>query len=78
MSLPTPSRLVEITRPKLLQTGDQPPLTLARWFTLVDQVHYLHFGLLLWGISGVVTVGVSLATPPPPADSLPRLTWASR
>ena len=45
---------------------------------MVDQVHYLHFGLLLWGISGVVTVGVSLAMPPPPPDSLPRLTWASR
>ena len=55
-----------------------PHTILPRWFTLVDQVHYLHFGLLLWGISGVVMVGVSLATPPPPADSLLRLTWASR
>ena len=23
---------------------------------VVDQIHYLHFGLLLWGISGIVTV----------------------
>ena len=24
---------------------------------VVDKIHYLHFGLLLWGISGIVTVG---------------------
>ena len=65
---------------------------------VVDQIHYLHFGLLLWGISGIVTVrwkfahikgkywcwqmfpkiGVSLAPPPPPEESLPRLTWPTR
>merc|ERR1719458_1957542 len=53
----------------------QPP---DWWFKVVDQIHYLHFGLLLWGISGIVTIGVSLATPPPPEESLPRLTWPTR
>merc|ERR1719244_1286768 len=53
----------------------QPP---EWWFTVVDQVHYLHFGLLLWGISGIVAISVSLVTPPPPKDSLHRLTWATR
>jgi len=54
------------------------PAPPAWWLNLVDQVHYLHFGLLLWFISGVVAVGISLATPPPPPSSLPRLTWWSR
>ena len=48
------------------------------WFTLVDNIHYLHFGLLLCFISGIVTIAVSLMTPPPPPDSLHRLTWWSR
>jgi len=48
------------------------------WYTLVDNIHYLHFGLLLCFISGIVTVAVSLMTPPPPPDSLHRLTWWSR
>jgi len=53
----------------------QPP---EWWFKVVDKIHYLHFGLILWGISGIVTIGVSLATPPPPEESLPRLTWPTR
>ena len=48
------------------------------WYTLVDDIHYLHFGLLLWFISGVVSISVSLMTPPPPENSLHRLTWWSR
>lgn len=44
----------------------------------MDQIHYLHFGLLLWFISGLVAVVVSLMTPPPPEDSLHRLTFWSR
>merc|ERR1719228_154841 len=53
----------------------QPP---DWWFKLVDDIHYLHFGLLLWFITGIVTVGVSLMTTPPPEDSLHRLTWWTR
>ena len=56
-------------------TAESPP---QWWFDIVDQVHYLHFGLILWFISLVVTVVVSLMTPPPPPDSLHRLTWWSR
>jgi Na+/proline symporter len=52
--------------------SEKPP---AWWYTLVDDIHYLHFGLLLWLISGVVSISVSLMTPPPPEDSLHRLTW---
>lgn len=48
------------------------------WHDIVGQVHYLHFGLILWAISGFVTVAVSLVTPPPPPDSLHRLTYWSR
>ena len=55
--------------------ADNPP---EWWLLIVDQIHYLHFGLLLWFISGVVTVAVSLMTPPPPPDSLHRLTWWSK
>jgi len=55
--------------------SEKPP---AWWYSLVDNIHYLHFGLLLWFISGVVTISVSLMTPPPPEDSLHRLTWWSR
>merc|ERR1719495_3114240 len=48
------------------------------WYRLVDNIHYLHFGLLLCFISGIVTIAVSLMTPPPPEESLPRLTWPTR
>ena len=55
--------------------GQTPP---DWWYLLVDNIHYLHFGLLLCFISGIVTIAVSLMTPPPPLDSLHRLTWWSR
>ena len=29
-------------------------------FKVVDKIHYLHFGLILWGISGIVTVNMNL------------------
>jgi len=48
------------------------------WYSLVDDIHYLHFGLLLWGISGIVIICVSLMTSPPPEESIYRLTWWSR
>merc|ERR1719153_28560 len=48
------------------------------WYSLVDDIHYLHFGLLLWGISGIVIICVSLMTSPPPEESTYRLTWWSR
>ena len=37
---------------------------------------YIHFSICLktWNVK----IGVSLATPPPPEESLPRLTWPTR
>jgi sodium/glucose cotransporter 1/sodium/glucose cotransporter 9 len=48
------------------------------WYMLIDNIHYLHFGVLLWFISGLVAIIVSLMTDPPPEDSLHRLTFWSR
>nr|XP_027237505.1 sodium/glucose cotransporter 4-like isoform X2 [Penaeus vannamei] len=45
---------------------------------LVGNVHYLHFGCILWLLTGVVTVGVSFMTEPIPAECLYRLTFWSR
>ncbi len=38
----------------------------------MDDIHYLHFGIILWGITGVVTVVVSLWTKPIPEEYLYR------
>ncbi|KAM9761780.1 sodium/glucose cotransporter 4-like isoform 2-T2 [Menidia menidia] len=46
------------------QPDPRPPLLL--------QLHYLHFALVLLGLSGLVTAAVSLATPPPPARAAPQ------
>lgn len=48
------------------------------WFDIVDDIHYLHFGILLWFITGIVAIGVSLITDPIPEESLYRLTFWSR
>ena len=59
--------------------GDFDAAQPAQWWQLiVGEVHYLHFGLILWFISGLVAVVVSLLTPAPPPDSLARLTWWTR
>ncbi|KAM4548016.1 sodium/glucose cotransporter 4 [Odontesthes bonariensis] len=44
---------------------------------LVD-VHYLYFALILMALTCLVIVAVSLATPPIPKEHLYRLTWWSR
>ena len=44
----------------------------------MDRIHYLHFGILLFGIAGSVSIIVSLLTPPIPEESLYRLTFWSR
>ncbi|XP_071791025.1 sodium/glucose cotransporter 4-like [Asterias amurensis] len=45
---------------------------------IVSQVHYLYFGILLFVISMVVTIVVSLLTKPIPEKYLVRLTWRTR
>ncbi len=39
---------------------------------VVGNIHYLHFGVILFAISGVVTIIISLLTPPIPENSLYR------
>jgi sodium/glucose cotransporter 1/sodium/glucose cotransporter 9 len=49
------------------------------WYrALILDVHYLHFGILLWGISTIIAIVVSLCTEPIPAENLYRLTFWSR
>ncbi|XP_042863337.1 sodium/glucose cotransporter 4-like [Penaeus japonicus] len=45
---------------------------------MVGNVHYLHFGCILWLLTGLVTVAVSLMTKPIPSECLYRLTFWSR
>ena len=44
-----------------------------RWWVLtVKNLHFLNFGVILWLISGVITVVVSLLTPPMDKEYLYR------
>lgn len=45
---------------------------------MVKDIHFLHFSIILWFVSGVVAVGVSLITKPVPEGSLHRLTYWTR
>ncbi|XP_023340266.1 LOW QUALITY PROTEIN: sodium/glucose cotransporter 4-like [Eurytemora carolleeae] len=45
--------------------GSSEPPPPEWWQRLVGDIHFLHFGLLLWAISGIVAIVVSLLTPPP-------------
>ncbi|XP_063869321.1 sodium/mannose cotransporter SLC5A10-like isoform X2 [Scylla paramamosain] len=50
------------------------------WFlqAIVGNVHYLHFSCILWIITGVVTIAVSLLTEPIADSCLYRLTYWTR
>ena len=48
------------------------------WYLWVKNIHYLHFGVILFAISGVVSIIVSLVTPPIPEENLYRLTFWTR
>ena len=52
-----------------------PPEWWNRW---VKDIHYLHFGVILFLISGIVTVLVSIVTEPISEEHLYRLTFWSR
>ncbi|RXG64240.1 Sodium/proline symporter [Armadillidium vulgare] len=45
---------------------------------LIDNVHYLHFGCILFVITVVIVMAISLMTPPIPEECLFRLTFWSR
>ena len=51
-------------------TDDEPPP--EWWYKLVDKIHYLHFGIILWFISGITAIVVSLLTKPIPEACLYR------
>ncbi|XP_019717628.1 sodium/glucose cotransporter 5 [Hippocampus comes] len=42
---------------------------------VLRRVHYLHFAILLCGLTAVVVIVVSLLTPPPGREQLKNLTW---
>ena len=44
----------------------------------VDDIHYLHYGALLFVITGITTIVISLMTEPIPPEKLYRLTFWSR
>nr|KAF6274276.1 solute carrier family 5 member 10 [Myotis myotis] len=53
---------------------------MATWYWCTDQVilgsiHYLHFAIALFALSGAVVVAGSLLTPPPPGAQIQNLTW---
>jgi len=48
------------------------------WYQVIDSVHYLHFGVLLWALTTVITICVSIMTEPIAKDYLYRLTFWSR
>jgi len=58
--------------------GSDDPKPPDWWYSLIDNLHYLHFGFILWIITGIVTILVSLVTEPIPGKYLHRLTFWSR
>ncbi|ETE73666.1 Sodium/glucose cotransporter 4, partial [Ophiophagus hannah] len=46
--------------------------------SVLKDVHYLYFAIILFGLTVAVIVFVSLCTPPIPEENLPRLTWWTR
>jgi sodium/glucose cotransporter 1/sodium/glucose cotransporter 9 len=48
------------------------------WYQIIDSIHYLHFGILLWALTTVITISVSVLTEPIGKEHLYRLTFWSR
>ncbi|XP_006153253.1 sodium/glucose cotransporter 5 [Tupaia chinensis] len=42
---------------------------------LLRSIHYLHFAVALFALSGAIVVAGSLLTPPPQDDQIENLTW---
>ena len=64
-----------MTQPACGSNDPEPPYW---WKRVVGDIHFLHFGVLLWGITGIVAIAVSIVTEPIPENSLYRLTFWSR
>jgi len=57
---------------------DSPRAPPDWWYTLIGNIHYLHFGVILFFISGLVAMSVSLLTAPIDRKHLHRLTFWTR
>ena len=57
---------------------DSPRAPPGWWYTLIGNIHYLHFGVILFFISGLVAMSVSLLTAPIDRKHLHRLTFWTR
>ena len=57
---------------------DSPRAPPEWWYSWIGNVHYLHFGVILFGISGAVAIAVSYLTPPIAEKHLYRLTFWTR
>ncbi|CAL4083011.1 unnamed protein product [Meganyctiphanes norvegica] len=55
--------------------SDEPDLRPAFFIATISNIHYLHFSIILWIITGLVTIAVSLMTDPIDPEYLYRLTW---
>lgn len=58
--------------------GSDEPKPPEWWYRAVDDIHYLHFGVILWLITGIVAILISLLTEEIPEENLYRLTFWSR
>jgi len=62
----------------VLEVARQNPLVAdTPWLTRIVEIHFLHFAVLIFVVSTVVLVAVSLATSPEPAAKLKGLTFAT-
>merc|ERR1712227_69128 len=64
-SKPSCGSLIQDTRPEFVKT-------------FVDDIHYLHYGAVLFVVTGAVTIIISLMTKPIPEEKLYRLTFWNR
>ncbi|XP_053549478.1 sodium/glucose cotransporter 4 [Bombina bombina] len=46
--------------------------------SILKDVHYLYFALILFGLTTVICIVISLFTPPIPTENLRRMTWWNR
>ena len=64
-SKPSCGSLIQDTRPAFVKA-------------FVDDIHYLHYGAILFVITGAVTIIISMMTEPIPEEKLYRLTFWNR
>uniref|UniRef100_A0AAY4CGZ6 Sodium/mannose cotransporter SLC5A10 n=1 Tax=Denticeps clupeoides TaxID=299321 RepID=A0AAY4CGZ6_9TELE len=70
--------VVGVTR-MVLEFAYPPPRCGVEDFapSVLRSVHYLHFAIILCGLTMAVVMVISLLTPPPPPEQIQNLTWWS-